>query len=326
MAPQAESVAQAEPEQTFVNPWTGPFNDGMQLLKKGDRAAAIKKARAWREEQPGDVLALFLLAEAYGDVEPVEAARALGAIIDLFPGRTDLRRAVGARLDALRKTAAGNAAADALSRDTWKKSVEQRADHPQSHRGLAWSLVRAGKAGEAFVVAEAALVQQYRSGGFAGVDRILRDDLGLIAAAWKAQGGAPNDLDARVKKAGGVLPSGPSLRFVLWWETDANDVDFHIRDSRGNHAYYSQPTLASGGSLYADVTTGYGPECFAIEGKPTAAPYKLSAHYYSRGPMGFGMGTLLVVAHDGKGGFAFEDRPFIIMVDGAFVDLGVVKP
>ena len=55
-----------------------------------------------------------------------------------------------------------------------------------------------------------------------------------------------------------------------------------------------------------------------------AYPYKLQAHYYSRGPMGYGMGKLQIVEHDGNGGLRFEERPFIVMRDGAFVDLGKV--
>jgi uncharacterized protein YfaP (DUF2135 family) len=120
----------------------------------------------------------------------------------------------------------------------------------------------------------------------------------------------------------------PSIRFVLNWETDANDVDFHIYDGVGGHAFYSQKVLPSGGELYADVTTGYGPECFTIRG-PAAGrkgPYKLQAQYYSRGPMGYGMGKLEIIEHDGRGGLRFEERPFVVMVDHAFVDLGVVKP
>ena len=154
---------------------------------------------------------------------------------------------------------------------------------------------------------------------------ILKDDLGLIGAAWaKQEPGKRAEIKARVEKAGGRIPTKPSLRFVLWWETDANDVDFHIHDGKRNHAFYSNPRLPTGGHLYADVTTGFGPECFTIEGTPRAFPYQLEAHYYSRGPMGFGMGALRVVQHDGKGGVLVEDRPFIIMVDGAFVDLGKV--
>jgi hypothetical protein len=113
---------------------------------------------------------------------------------------------------------------------------------------------------------------------------------------------------------------------VLSWETDANDVDFHIHDAEGGHAYYSTPELSSGGRLYADVTTGYGPECFTIRlpWEARSEVYRLEAHYYSRGPMGYGMGKLEIIDHDGKGGLTFEERPFVVMTDGAFVDLGTV--
>jgi len=116
------------------------------------------------------------------------------------------------------------------------------------------------------------------------------------------------------------------VRFVLNWETDANDVDFHIRDGKGGHAYYASRQLPSGGELYADVTTGYGPECFTIRGPAAgrAFPYGLQAHYYSRGPMGYGMGKLQIIEHDGDGHLRFDERPFVIMQDGAFVDLGAV--
>ncbi|RYE86325.1 MAG: hypothetical protein EOO75_15865, partial [Myxococcales bacterium] len=59
---------------------------------------------------------------------------------------------------------------------------------------------------------------------------------------------------------------------------------------------------------------GYGPECFTVRrpaaGRPT---YTLQAHYYSRGPMGYGMGKLEIVDHDGQGGLTFEERPFLVM-------------
>ena len=40
--------------------------------------------------------------------------------------------------------------------------------------------------------------------------------------------------------------------------------------------------------------------------------------------MGYGMGKLEIVTHDGHGKLSFEERPFIVMVDHAFVDLGTV--
>ena len=73
------------------------------------------------------------------------AARAYGSIIDLFPGRADLRRFAGERLERVR-----GAAALALAIDTFRKAVEQRPDHPASHRLLGFALLKAGRPHEAF--------------------------------------------------------------------------------------------------------------------------------------------------------------------------------
>ena len=191
---------------------------------------------------------------------------------------------------------------------------------------LAYSLVKAGRLEEAFQVLEKALNRQYPDGRFADVQEILQDDLGMVAAALIAKD--PDQGPRIIKKLhqlGARLANKPSMRFVLTWETDANDVDFHIKDAKGGHAYYSQPDLPSGGRLYADVTTGYGPECFNIPGGGQAGPYNISIHYYSRGPMGYGMGKVEILRHDGKGTFRFEERPFVVMNDQAYVNLGQVK-
>lgn len=304
-----------------VDPYTGSFKKVMDALKT-DKAKAVALASGWHEEQPGDLLALVAMGEALEAAgELGTAARCYGSIIDLFPARADLRRFAGVRLERI-------AAAQELAIDTFAKAAEQRADHPASHRLLAFSLLRAGKPEKAFAAIEVGLAQTYPSGRFAGVDQILREDAGLIAAAWmKAEPNRRGEIEARLKKSGGVVEDAPSLRFVLNWETDANDVDFHITDAKGGHAFYSQKTLPSGGELYADVTTGYGPECFTIrlpKGK-RAAPYHLQAHYYSIGPMGAGMGKLEIIEHDGKGGLRFEQRPYVVMVNQAYVELGLVK-
>jgi uncharacterized protein YfaP (DUF2135 family) len=147
----------------------------------------------------------------------------------------------------------------------------------------------------------------------------------MIGAAYLAHGGARDQVMGELTRRHIALATRPSTRFILYWETDANDVDFHIRDARGGHAWYSHKQLPSGGELYADITTGYGPECFAIPGAPKAGPYRLSINYYSQGPMGYGMGLLQVQTFDGQGNLGFEDRPYVIMVDQAFVDLGTYR-
>jgi hypothetical protein len=307
-----------------ADPYTGKYKDVMAEIASGHADKALELANAWRTSAAGDVLSYVAMGEAAeAHADWVLAARSYGSIIDLFPARADLRRFAGERLERVR-----DAAAQRLARDSYAKAREQRPDHPSSHRLLAFAQLRAGEFQKAFTTLAEGLARSYPPGRFPGVDRILREDLGLVAAAWiKAE---PKQSDAildQLKKAGGTIENGPSIRFVLNWETDANDVDFHIYDDKGGHAWFSKRTLASGGELYADVTTGYGPECFTIR-KPKAlraSAYTLQANYYARGPMGYGMGKLEVIDHDGKGGLAFEQHPYVVMVDRGYVDLGVIK-
>jgi len=295
----------------------------MDLIGAGGAAAAVENAFAWHREAPGDVMALVALGEALEGVREKEtAARVYGSIVDLFPARADLRRFAGERLERL-----GDAgAAEAL--DTFTRAEEERPDHPESHRLVTFARLRRGDFEGAFAAAERGAHQAYPAGRFRGVDQILREDLGLVAAAWiKAEPSRRDEILGKLAAAGGTREDGPSLRFLLSWETDANDVDFHIHDAEGGHAFYKQPELPSGGRLYADVTTGYGPECFTIRlpREKRSESYRLEAHYYARGPMGYGMGKLEIIDHDGQGGLTFDERPFVVMTDGAYVDLGTVS-
>ncbi len=316
---QAEAErAEREAERTLGSPYEGQMYDVMTLLDEGKNNAAVEQALRWKDDAPGDVVAHLALGEALEAQGQLHAAaRAYGSLIDLFPSRADLRRHAGSRIESLGGTAIN------LAADTYAKAVEQRGDHPSSHRLLAFALLRAGEHEAAFDAAAVGASQVYPSGRFAGAQRILREDAGLIAAAWsKAEPERADEIRDRTEALGITIPTTPSTRFVMTWETDANDVDFHIRDGKDGHAYYALRDLPSGGRLYDDVTTGYGPECFTIEGMAQAFPYRFNAHYFSRGPMGYGMGTLQILEHDGKGTLYFDDRPYLIMKDRAEVKLG----
>jgi tetratricopeptide (TPR) repeat protein len=266
------------------------------------------------------VLALIGLGDALEATRDLDtAARVYGSIIDLYPARADFRRFAGERLERL------GTAQRALILDTYRRAVDERPDHLTGHRMLAYALVRDGQYAAAFTEILAAIDRSYPANRFAGAERVLADDVGMIGAAYLAHGGARDQVMGELTRRHIALATRPSTRFILYWETDANDVDFHIRDARGGHAWYSHKQLPSGGELYADITTGYGPECFAIPGAPKAGPYRLSINYYSQGPMGYGMGLLQVQTFDGQGNLGFEDRPYVIMVDQAFVDLGTYR-
>lgn len=314
----AEPEAKTEQSPAAV---TGQMAEVQELLKSDKKIQALAKARAWQKAEPGNVLALVALGDCYVALgRKAEAARVFGSILDLYSSRADLRRYAGSRLQALGSEGLP------LAVDSFRKAVEQRPDHVSSHRFLAFALAREGKFEEAFAAVEQGLAQQYPSERFRSYERILSEDLGLLGAAWaRSAPDSSKDILKRLKAAGSTIATKPSLRFILTWETDANDVDFHIYDSKDGHAYFSTPELPSGGELFGDVTTGYGPECFAINGKAQAFPYRLQIHYYSRGPMGFGMGQLEVLQHDGEGKLLFEERPYVVMNDGAYVDLGRVE-
>ena len=316
IAPPAPPTDPADPSAA---PLTGKLARVMRAIKAGTLDDAYAIAKPWHDEAPGDVLALVALGEvleAKNDL--ATAARMYGSIIDLYASRADLRRFAGERLERI------GALGRDLAIDTYRKAVADRPDHPSGHRLLAYALVRDADYAAAFAAILAAIDQRYPDGRFAGVDRVLREDAGMIGAAYLAHGGERSTIVNALATRKLSLVREPSTRFIMYWETDANDVDFHIRDRFGNHAYYSDPELASGGELYADVTTGYGPECFAIKGSPTAGPYRLSINYYSRGPMGYGMGLLEVQRFDGES-FTFDERPYVIMTDRSFVQLGAFK-
>jgi len=308
------------PARPFARPidaLDGKLRNVMKLLARKNTAAALTLATTWRNEQPGDVLAWIALGEALearGDREG--AARAYGSIIDLFGARAEYRRFAGERLERTGERA--------LAIDTYRRAAADRPDQLTGHRLLANALLRSGDYAGAFAAILKGVDQNVPEDRYAGAPKLFARDAGMIAAAYIAHGGKHDDVMAALNKRGLSLVTKPSTRFILYWETDANDVDLHVRDKTGDEAFFGSRTLATGGDLFADVTTGFGPECFEINGKPPAAPYELAVHYYAQGPMGYGMGLLQIERFDGSS-FTFDDRPFVIMKNDAWVSLGKTR-
>ncbi len=293
----------------------GKLAEVMRKLAHRDPAAAAL-ARQWRDEQPTDVTAILALgevAEAAGDVP--NAARIYGSIIDLYPSRADYRRFAGERLERL------GAPARWLAIDTYRHAATDRPDQVTGHRLLAYALVRASDFAGAFAAILSGLDEKTPDDRYRGADRVFRRDASMIAAAYIAHGGDRAAVTKQLAKRDLAPFTHRAERVLLYWETDANDVDLHLHDAHGNHAWFSHLPMDSGGELYADITTGYGPECFEIVGGATAGPYEIGVHYYRQGPMGFGMGLVQIVRFDGTD-FSFEDRPYVIMQDDAYVSLG----
>ena len=283
----------------------------MAALAHGERDHALLVATRAHLAAPDDVTAFLALGEALearGDA--ALAARAYGSIIDLYPNRAELLRAAGERLDRV-------PGARDLAIDAYRRAIHESPDQASTYRLLAYDLMRELRV-EALDVNLEGLARARRD----SVHQMFLEDNGLIAAYLLA-----HDPEARayiVARQRQVAPPRPTLRIVLTWETDANDVDLHVYDRFGNHSFFSARQLASGGALRDDITTGFGPEMFEVD-SPRAFPYRVGAHYYSRGPMGFGCGSVQILRGDGAGNLTIEDRPFVIQADHAMVELGVVE-
>ncbi|BDA79347.1 hypothetical protein LPTSP3_g22770 [Leptospira kobayashii] len=318
---ESNSVSPEPPRETpekreKIDPHTGNLKQFYKLLRNGENGKALEFAWEWRRKTPEDILALLALGDSYYALNDLNnATRAYTSLIDYFPQRADIRRWAGEKLLAI-----GNYK-DAI--DTFEISLKNRPDHPSTYHLLAISYLKLNLWKDAHSVLLKGLNRQFPS-RFQNVHDIFYDDLDLIHTIAKNSGVTviepPNEMDTKIKPKN----LKKEIRFILVWETDANDVDFHIYDKFGNHAFYSKKELESGGELYADLTGGYGPECFRII-NPKAFPYRLEAHYYSRGPMGYGMGAMQVIRFDGEKKLDLETRNFVIMNDGAYVDLGMVK-
>ncbi len=212
-----------------------------------------------------------------------------------------------------------------LALDAYARALHVRPDHATGYRMAAFALARRGRHAEAFELAARALTVRFPAGRFAGFSEVVRQDLGVLGAAWAAAEPARRAaLEQRLARLGGSLEQAPSMRIVLTWETDASDVDLHVFDEAGHEASARAPTLPDyGGTLLADVDSGYGPEVFVID-SPDAFPYRVEVHIQDRGATGLVLGRVQIVGHDGRGKLSFDDRPFAAAAHQLIVDLGSI--
>ena len=292
-----------------------------QLLALNKVRRAQRRAWEWREAAPDDLLALVAIGDvALARGKPLLASRAYGSIAELYPAQAPMLRFAAGRLERL-----GVWGLD-LSIDVLFEARQQRPDHPSSHRALAWALVRRKRYRAAFDVLLRALDQDFPADRFPGIRHALAQELAIIGAAWART--APRErarIDARLNLLGAELAEAPSLRFVLTWETDASDVDLYVRDATGTSANYRHPELPSGGALDHDITRGYGPESFVIDGAPQQYPYELGVHYYTAGPSGYGMGQIQSIYHDGNGRLQIHTYPFVATKSDDRLGVAIVR-
>jgi hypothetical protein len=79
------------------------------------------------------------------------------------------------------------------------------------------------------------------------------------------------------------------------------------------------------GKQWIDTSNGFGPDVFVIERAKPAFSVRLGVRYARLGPQGYAFGNVELIRHDGSGRLTFEERPFVLMTDQGYADLGPVK-
>ena len=75
--------------------------------------------------------------------------------------------------------------------------------------------------------------------------------------------------------------AGATERVRITWDTET-DIDLHVFDEAGNHAYFAQPGAIPEGLVSSDNTVGFGPEFFTDDaGAGVARTFRLEACYYA---------------------------------------------
>ncbi len=69
-------------------------------------------------------------------------------------------------------------------------------------------------------------------------------------------------------------------RARITWNTET-DIDLHVYDEAGNHAFFGDPSAIPTATLSSDNTVGFGPETFSDDESPgTARTFRLQACYF----------------------------------------------
>lgn len=84
----------------------------------------------------------------------------------------------------------------------------------------------------------------------------------------------PDRIDRRFKRLLDL-----DVRISMSWDADLTDVDLHIFEPTGEHAYYGHNLTEIGGLVSRDFTQGYGPEEYVLR-KAVPGVYSIKAHYF----------------------------------------------
>lgn len=133
---------------------------------------------------------------------------------------------------------------------------------------------------------------------------LLIDDAGYFARPYSFTSGS-NSVEVRTSdgkqtRRVNFFDANPNrqkigLRIVLSWDTNMTDLDLHVVSPDGEHVFYANRVGKNGGALDVDVTSGFGPEIYAIPSPPHGI-WQIYLNYYGGGSYGGQFGSEITIA------------------------------
>jgi len=288
-APAAEAPeerAQAPQGSIQIKPWSADTPYLTRIRTSRDPYVAYLRER---DEYAGSP-AFFLDC---GDFFMGQGQRALGLrvlsnLVELGLDDPPLLRMYAWRLQ--------QAGALAAAIDVFERVRRMRADEPQSHRDLALALAERWEAHGDPADATRAMDLLYdvidrEWERFPEIELIALVELNRLIARSSARGIAtPARIDRRL-----IQLLDLDLRISLSWDLDLTDVDLHVFEPNGDHAYYGHNQTSMGGLVSRDFRQGYGPEEYVLR-KAVPGAYQIKAHYYGSQQQTVA-GACTVIAH-----------------------------
>jgi tetratricopeptide (TPR) repeat protein len=264
------------------------------LIDAGDLEQALIAAKAWREVDAYNLVVVRLIGDIQTELgRPREALRTYSAVTELLSEDPEAQRALATVLKAQGDL---DSAHERLS-----VAVSLRPEDPRLRFELADIELRRGEyqqAAERFaaIVADTSIDAQLRHPAkqrlgqvYAGFRREATSD--AERAEWSAK------IDALELEGGWEN----DIKVYLTWDTDRTDVDLWVTNPHGEKVFYSHKVGVHGGTLFGDVTNGYGPESFTTA-RASAGTYVIEVNYYGNngGSMKEARGELIVITNEGR--------------------------
>lgn len=164
--------------------------------------------------------------------------------------------------------------------EVFERVQTMRDDEPQSHRDLALALElrwqRDGRVEDATRAMQLLWDVIRRDWDrFPEIELIALMELNrLIHLGQQAGVEAPPSIDRRLIKLLDL-----DVRISMSWDADLTDVDLHVFEPTGEHAYYGHNQTQIGGLVSRDFTQGYGPEEYVLR-RAFPGEYTIKTHYY----------------------------------------------